>query len=113
MHEFTIASNILEVIEKVAEENSLTKINSVKLKVGKLRQICPDALQSAFNFAAEDTIAANAKMIVELTPIKMKCDGCGNVFIVNGAYVCGNCDSYSLKTLEGNDIIVETIEGDR
>lgn len=113
VHELTIISNIFKIIEDIAKENSLVKINKVKLKVGKLRQLYPEMLQNAFEIVAKDTKAENAVLQIESIPVKMKCRSCDEIFYVDEEYSCQRCGNYSLETLEGDEIIIESIEGDQ
>lgn len=66
MHGLTIITNILNIIENVAKENSLIKIDKIKIKIGKLRDVYPEMLQNAFKIASKDTKAENAKLEFEL-----------------------------------------------
>ena len=113
MHELTIISNIFSIVEKIANDNSLTKINKVKLKVGRLRQVYPEMLKNAFEIVAKGTKAENAILQIESIPIKMKCKNCGQIFFSENNYVCKRCNDYNLDTLEGDEIILESLEGDR
>lgn len=114
MHELGIISNLFTIIEEVAEENDLVKINKVKLKLGKLQQIVPEMLTFAFEAVAKGTKAEGAALEVEDLPIKMKCKGCQSEFIVEEhVYICPECSGTSLTMLEGMEIILESLEGDQ
>ena len=113
MHELTIITNIFNIIEEIAEENQLIKITKVTLKIGKLRHVYPEMLQNAFKIVSKDTKAEDADLHIKSILVKMRCRNCGHEFLVNDNYCCMKCGDYSLEILEGDEIIIETLEGDR
>jgi hydrogenase nickel incorporation protein HypA/HybF len=114
MHELGIINNLFTIIEEVAEENHLIKVNNVKLKLGKLQQIVPEMLIFAFETVAEGTKAEGAALNVEYVPIKMKCATCSTEFIVEEhVYICPECSETNLTLLEGMEVILESLEGDQ
>lgn len=114
MHEMGILSNLFTIIEEIAEENNLVKINKITLKLGKLQQIVPDVFTFAFETVAKGTKAEGAALDVEYVPIKMQCNTCNNEFIVEGhVYICPECAQTSLTMLEGMEIILESVEGEQ
>ncbi|MCK4797476.1 MAG: hydrogenase maturation nickel metallochaperone HypA [Spirochaetes bacterium] len=114
MHELSIITNIFKKIEEVAENNSLIKINKVKLKIGIMRQVIPEFLRFAFEAVSKDTKAEKAELEIEYIPIKMKCNSCANEFIVeNNIYICPLCNNTKLDILSGQEIILQSIDGDQ
>ena len=114
MHELGIIHNLFTIIEEVADENELVRINNVKLKLGKLQQIVPEMLTFAFATVAEGTKAEGAALDVEYVPIKMQCKTCKNEFIVEEhVYICPECAQTNLTMLEGMEIILESVEGEQ
>ena len=112
MHELGIIEYIFTVIEQVADENQLTTINSVTLKIGKLRQVVPDMMTFAFESVAKGTRADGAVLQLEQIPIRMKCHDCGTEFEVDDqSYVCPECDGVKLETLTGKEVVLEALNG--
>ncbi len=113
MHELSIIQNVFQIIENVAEENRLTHISHVKLQVGKLQQIVPDMLTFAFETVAQGTKADGASLEVAEVPITMKCNHCGDEFLVEEhIYICPACSETDLTMLRGMEIILESVEGE-
>lgn len=114
MHELKIIQDIFPIIKNVARKNHLKSINKVFLRVGKLRQVVLEFLQFAFATVAQDTIAANAELIVKLIPITATCKTCQQQFAVGeNIYICPYCDSVDLEILTGKEIVLESVEGER
>ncbi len=113
MHEFSIISNLFDILMKIAEENHLKKIYKVTLSVGKMRQVVPVAMEMAFTGITSGTIAEGAELIIENVPVKMHCSGCGKEFTVeHNIFVCPECGSPRLELLEGQELIIKNIEGE-
>jgi len=113
MHELTVVSNIFKIILETAENNSLSKISKISLKVGRQRHLAPDLMRFAFDSVAKNTIAAGAILNIERVDIKMKCRSCGIDFTVNdNTYLCIGCESADLETIAGKDLLIESIEGE-
>jgi hydrogenase nickel incorporation protein HypA/HybF len=114
MHELGIISNLFSIIEEVAEKNSLAKITSVTLKLGKLQQIVPEMLTFAFETVAQGTKAEDASLYVEYIPIKMRCNSCEEIFVLEEhIYICPKCAHTGLTMLEGQEIFLESLEGEQ
>lgn len=67
MHELSIAVSILDSLEEEAEQRDLTALEAIHVRVGQLSGIVPEALQSAYELAAEGSPFAAARLIIEKT----------------------------------------------
>jgi hydrogenase nickel incorporation protein HypA/HybF len=114
MHELSMVSSIFRILETVAEENRLTSITKVKLKIGKLQQIVPEMFTFAFETVAKGTKAEGAQLEIEDVPITMQCQACETVFVVEEhMYICPECSGTSLTTQQGMEIVLESVEGEQ
>lgn len=55
MHELGTVFYVIKEVEKVVEENGLTKVGSVTLEVGEVSGIIPHYLTDCWNWAVKDT----------------------------------------------------------
>ena len=76
MHEFSIATNILDICVKSAQQNNAKLIKEVSLELGDFTLIVEDMLENCFNIASKGTIADNAKLNMIRTPGKLYCNDC-------------------------------------
>ena len=114
MHEMSIVSNIMNIALKTAGENTLSRINSIKVKVGGQRHLAPDLMEYAFTFFSKDTPAEEAVLVIEKVPVEMTCLDCQETFIVEDRiYICKECGSVNLRLNSGRELIIESIEGER
>ena len=71
-------------------------------------------MQFAFQAVSKDTLADNAVLNIKEVPLKMKCRGCAKeLTFENDTFVCPNCQSRDLDLIEGREVIIESVEGDK
>jgi hydrogenase nickel incorporation protein HypA/HybF len=116
MHEFSIAESIIKIIKKEAGNNGFKRIKAVILKIGVLRSVVPQALKEAFKIAGKGTVVENAKLGIKSVPFKMVCAKCESIYRSSNtsgiASSCRKCGSKDVEIRSGNELIIESIEGD-
>ena len=111
MHELSIVASLFEILEAKAKENQATKIVGVTLKVGKLAGVVPEFLQTAFDSYKQDTIAAEARLVIEEVALKMRCRKCAaEIEKEDYSLLCPSCGSTDLEILEGLDLLLDKID---
>jgi len=70
MHEASIAYELLNIATRECGRNGYSKIQSIKVIVGRASGVMTDALLFAFNVLKEGTPAQDAELIVEEIPVK-------------------------------------------
>ena len=74
MHELALADAVLEIVREHARGRRVT---SVGVKVGRLRQVVPDALEFSFELLAAGTNVEGAALEIEHVPVRVECSRCG------------------------------------
>jgi hydrogenase nickel incorporation protein HypA/HybF len=114
MHELPVIKSVLDICLKHAEKNGARKIVTVELKVGELSDLEPEWMQKYFNFVAKDTIAEDATLKIERTPLVMRCEACSESFPVNIKAMkeisCPHCKGKNLSYVSGREYRVENME---
>lgn len=111
MHELSIAQALIEQLEAIAADNGVSRVKGVKLDVGLLSGVDHDALQMAFPFAAEGTVAEGAAL--EITDIEPKavCGACGKESVPEFPFmICGHCGAQDLTVLAGRELVIKSAE---
>ena len=114
MHELTVAQRILEVAEEQARGSGLSKITTIRVRIGGLTTVVPDALDFCFGFAKEDTLASDASLVIEEVQAEARCNACESVFEVMDSFflVCPLCESSDTTLLSGRELDLLSIEGE-
>lgn len=111
MHELSVVANLFEILEEKVKEQNGKKIILIKLQIGALSGIVPELLVSAFDIYKKDTIAADAKLKIEVIPLKVQCKACHKVMVKDDfLFICDYCESTNIETLEGTEMILEKMD---
>lgn len=113
MHEFSIASSIMDIVNKTAQENGMSHVVKVKIKVGGLRSVFPDSLLFSFKVCSEGTVAQGGTLEIEEVPIACTCAGCQKEFHPEEfQFLCPFCGSSDISVIAGEELFIESIEGE-
>jgi len=114
MHELKIAEELIEIVLKVAESENLKKVTKVNIQFGKMIMIVPDVFRFIFESAVKVTIAKDAKLRLEILPVKFVCKKCKvETEIDDLLFVCSYCGSNDLELIQGRETIIKSIEGEK
>ncbi len=73
MHELSIASALADIVLRHAGGR---KVTAVEVKVGRLRQVVPDALEFAWELVARETPLEGAALELADVPVTVRCRAC-------------------------------------
>ena len=76
MHELSVAHAVVSTVVEALPSPD-TRVTQVRLRIGELSGIVPQALEFAYDVAAEGTPLANAALVIERSPIVIACPTCG------------------------------------
>ena len=108
MHELSIASAVVEIVERHAAGRRVTRVD---LRVGHLRQVVPPALEFAFELVAEGTVADGAELVMEEVPATVSCSRCGSAGVLaEFPAVCASCGSLDVEVTGGDELLVDALE---
>lgn len=111
MHEFSIANNIVELVESEARSKNALKVTEVRLDIGELAGIEIDSLNFAWNSIIPNTLLDCAKLKIKRVPGKCLCLSCGNEFKIRDYFdLCPVCQSFKNEILDGKELKVKSIE---
>jgi len=113
MHELKIAEELVGIVIKAAESENLKKVTKVNIQFGKMIMIVPDVFRFVFESAVKGTIAKDAKLSLEILPVKFVCKKCREETEISDLiFVCPYCGSNDLELIQGRETIIESIEGE-
>lgn len=114
MHELQVTEKILDIVLRHAKANSVNRVLSIQLKIGDLSDLENEWVQRYFDYLSKDTIAENAQLKIERTPVVMKCDSCSNSFEVNIKEIkdiqCPDCGHKKCSLISGRDYYIKDME---
>ena len=112
MHELSIVQNIIEIILAELPKHNLTKVETISLRIGEMRQVVPDALYFGFECLSKDTALEGAEVKIENIPIKGRCRQCSHEFILeNWLENCKKCGQNHVEIISGKELEIAEFEG--
>ncbi len=113
MHELRIAEDLVKIVLDAAGNEGFTEISAVNICFGRMIQIVPEIFRFAFDEAVKNTIAAEARLEIEILPVELRCKNCGTVFRPGEIFfVCETCGAADLEILQGKELYIKSIEGE-
>jgi hydrogenase nickel incorporation protein HypA/HybF len=111
MHEFGIAEALLQAALEVTERHGARPIEQVRVHIGRLRQVMPEALIFAFNALTVGTLAQDAILAWKEIPPRVGCQACHAVFQPQDDWFwsCPSCDAAGGEVLAGNELVLESV----
>ncbi len=112
MHEFYVTQQIIAIACEEAGKQQAKTIDKIHLVVGELTGIIDESVRFYFPLLAENTIAAQADLIIKTVPAKLYCPVCAKHFNKTFDYACPNCSRKGVLTEQGREFYIESIEVD-
>jgi hydrogenase nickel incorporation protein HypA/HybF len=113
MHEVSIMQSALQTVERVGRERNLSKVRRVGLRVGLLSGVIPDALQFAFEVLRAGTVAAEAKLDIEIVPAVFWCEACQSErHLTTLDFACDLCQGPLILKGGGHELEVSMVEAE-
>ncbi len=113
MHELSIARQLLDIVAEAATQHELKRVRRLRVVVGALGNVVPEALEFAFDVAGEGTVAAGAELEIVEVPVTVRCNACGaESRLEDFAFLCPACGSLDVTVLKGNELYLDSIEGE-
>ncbi|HHW13368.1 MAG TPA: hydrogenase maturation nickel metallochaperone HypA [Firmicutes bacterium] len=113
MHELSIALSMVELVQAEVAKRGLSKVSEVKVVVGELSNVVPDALEFCWEVATQETPAAGSKLVIEHRPVTARCHACGQEFTVQEYhFLCPKCGSGDTEQTGGSELYIDHILAD-
>ncbi|MBK1702736.1 hydrogenase maturation nickel metallochaperone HypA [Thiococcus pfennigii] len=111
MHELSICLALIEQVQQVAREHGATRVDRILLRIGPLSGVEPSLIESAYPMVAVGTLAADAELVIETTPVRVRCNDCGQETDARpNRLLCGACGGYHTKVLSGTEMLLANLE---
>ena len=107
MHELAIAES---VVASVLEHTGGRRVAVVRLRVGRLAGVVPDALSFCFELATTGTTLEGASLELVEEHGRAHCRTCACDFTVDDPILLCGCGSADVELLSGQDLSVTSVE---
>ena len=111
MHEVSLMTETLELAAQSARASGASRIHALRLRVGQMSGVVPEALRFAFEVARQGTIAAEATLDVETVPMKWWCLQCRQEYGGDPPWSeCPKCGQVSGEARAGFELELASLE---
>jgi len=111
MHEASIMESVLETAGAEAAKAGAQRILRIRLRVGILSGVVPDALEFAFEGLKEGTPAAGATLEIEQEPAVFRCLECGaRPELFEMSFACPACGGALIVDHGGGQLELSQLE---
>jgi hydrogenase nickel incorporation protein HypA/HybF len=111
MHELAVCQALIAQVESVAREQQVHQVVEIGVDIGPLSGVEPQLLEQAFSIASAGTVADGARLILNRTPLRVKCRSCGQVTeALPARLICGNCGDWQTRVVSGDELLLTTLE---
>ncbi|MFE2875787.1 hydrogenase maturation nickel metallochaperone HypA [Streptomyces roseus] len=112
MHEMSIAMAVVGQVEEAAEAGGASTVASVRLQVGELAGVVPDALAFCFELACAGTVLEGAELVTESVAARAHCRSCTGDWAVGmpPRLVCPGCgQATDVELLTGRELQILSV----
>lgn len=111
MHEMALAESVLQIVQQAARGQDCIKATLIRLDIGALSHVEPDALRFCFEAVVKGTVAEGAALEITRAPGCAWCHDCaGQVPLAALGTPCPECGGYRLEVTGGTDMRVRDME---
>ena len=113
MHEYSIMHSALNQALREARLAGASRIHAIRLRIGALSGVVPDALRFAFEALTPGTSAEGALLAIEEVPARFWCAACQKEFVSANLYAeCPDCGVPSGELRAGREMELSSMEVD-
>ena len=111
MHELSIMESALAMALDTAQQARAQRVLVIRLRVGALSGVVPEALRFAFEALAPGTLADGAELAIEHVPAQFWCAPCAKEFTADDLFAeCPECHTPSTELRAGRELQVASLE---
>lgn len=111
MHEVSIMAEAVRMAVESAQAAGAQRITGLRLSVGALSGVVPDALQFAFEAVSAGTLAEHAVLTIDCVPARFWCETCQQEFAATQLFAeCPQCNRSSHELRAGRELALAAME---
>jgi hydrogenase nickel incorporation protein HypA/HybF len=107
MHELGITRSVVAICTEQAQGRAVTR---VRLEIGKLSAVLPDAVRFCFDVCIEDTPLAGAALEIDEIEGRGRCLDCNRELTLEHLFGLCECGSRSIECIAGRELNIKELE---
>lgn len=111
MHEMSLMESVIEIVCDTARQNGATRVKLVRLDVGVLSHVEPDALMFCYEAVRHGTIAHDATLEINRIAGEGWCLDCGKTVALEERFgACPHCGRHRVQMTAGDELKIRDME---
>jgi hydrogenase nickel incorporation protein HypA/HybF len=111
MHELAICQSLLSQVETIAQQRDAVSVSAIVISMGPLSGVETQLLQQAYPIASAGTVAEGAELIIEYSPLLVRCSQCGSESeVLPNKMLCKQCGDWRTTLLSGDELMLMRVE---
>ncbi|MEM9326868.1 MAG: hydrogenase maturation nickel metallochaperone HypA [Bacteroidota bacterium] len=112
MHEVSLVRNVFRTLEEEFGTEELTRLQTIRMKVGELSNVEPTLMQNAFEAVKADNPKYDTVGLeIDWIPTTVSCPICtATSRVQNYHFVCENCGAPTSDVITGNELLIHQVE---
>ncbi len=111
MHEVAIMEAAVQTALATAQESGASRILELRLRVGTLSGVVPEALRFAFDVVCRGTLAEGATLVVDTVPATGWCPDCQAEYACDHYFSeCPRCQNFNGQLRHGRELEISSVE---
>lgn len=113
MHEMALTESLVELIEDEGRKQGFARVRVVRLEIGALGSVDPEAIRFCFEAVARGAIVDGARLEIIAVPGEGWCLDCAKAVAMFERFgACPECGNYHVQVTAGEDMRVKELEVD-
>lgn len=110
MHEMSLAEGVLQIVENTAHAQGLQRVTELRLEIGKLSGVEPEALRFCLEVVLKGSLAEAAPVEFIEVPGRGWCMQCESDIPVEALFEpCPHCGGYQIQITGGREMRVKDL----
>jgi hydrogenase nickel incorporation protein HypA/HybF len=107
VHELALTDGIVQMLRERLGDRRVCR---VRLEVGRLTAVLPDAMRFCFDVCSRGTPLAGAELLIDEVPARIRCAQCGEESEPDGTIALCRCGSAAVEILAGRELRIKEVE---
>jgi hydrogenase nickel incorporation protein HypA/HybF len=113
MHELALTESIVEILVEEACKQGFGRVRVVRLEVGAMAHVAPEALRFCFDAVSRGTVAEGATLDIVHIGGEGRCLDCGKTVALDERFgPCPGCGGRHVQMTSGDELRIQELEVD-
>ncbi|MFD5448499.1 hydrogenase maturation nickel metallochaperone HypA/HybF [Streptomyces sp. NPDC003470] len=111
MHEMSVALSVVDQVERAARSRGAHGVRHVRVDIGELAGVVPEALGFCFELACAGTVLEGCELLTRPVPGRASCEPCGRDWATGMPpdMVCSRCRGAATGLLTGRELTITEV----